>query len=217
MESTQVQYRLSSVKNKSNRTEKRTTTYTPSRKPRSKQSKSPAPQKPTKSFSKKPNSKLTEQPKHTSYDDKGYYYQSYKGASGNQNKGYYPCYQVCYVASPIVYPELFVPVYGYPICYINNPTYDRKIPGDSSPQEIGHSGCPTVASEEDLNKSTEEEWGFRVVCNGNVVHKECCSREQENDANAQSFISMSEYDEFVLPFKEFEPKSEAIPLPSFLA
>jgi len=217
MESTQVQYRLSSVKNKPNRTEKRTVTYTPSKKPKSKPSKSPAPQKTTQSFAKKPRSTPIEQSKYSSYDDKGYYYPNYKG-TGVQNKGYYPCYQYgaqYFVASPMVYPELYVPIYGYPVCYIKNTYSDRKVPGDTSPQDLGHSGCPTVASEEDLNKSIEEECGIKVVCNGNVIHKACYS-EQENDANGTSFMSVSEYDEFARPFTEFEPKSDAIPLPSFL-
>jgi hypothetical protein len=215
MESTQIQYRLLSVKNKPYHTEKKTTTYNPSKKPKAKQFDSKPPQKPSQSHTKKPTKKPQEQPKFQSGGQKSMYFPVNNGAE-NQNTGvYYPGYQYYYVPGLIGYPNLYVPVYGYPMNYMETP-HNKKAFEDNSPQDVGLSGCPTVASEEDLNNLTGEECEFKVVCNGSIIHKECYS-EQESDPNAQSVTSLSDYEEFVLPFTEFEPKSEAIPMPSFLA
>jgi hypothetical protein len=218
MESTQCQYRLLSVKNKSFHTEKRTTTYTPSKKPKAKQFESQHAQKTFQSYSQKPAKKQKEHVKYQNYGQKAVYCPVYKGSESQIQGGYYPGYQYYpqyYMPGLIGYGDVFVPVYGYPMTYTEVP-YEKTAVGDNSPQEAGYSGCPTVASEEDLNNLTGEECEFKVVCNGNLVHKECYN-EQESDPNTQSMISLSDYEEFVLPFTELEPKSEAIPMPSFLA
>lgn len=220
MESTQCQYRLIPKKNKPFRTEKRTTTFTYSKKPKGQQVESQQPPKTSQVYSQKPVKKLKEHAKYQNHDQKTVYSPVHKGSESQNNREFYPSYQYCpqyYMPALIGYPEFFVPVYGYRI-KAQEPSYEKKgAAGDNSPQDVGNSGCPTtVASEEDLNNLAGEECEFKVVCNGNVIHKENFS-EQESDPNAQSVISLSDYEEFVLPFTGLEPKSDAIPLPSFLA
>jgi len=213
MESTQSQYRLLRVKNKF-----RTTAYSSSKKPKEKQFESQFAQKISQSYTQKPAKKQKVQPKYQNYGQKAVYYPVYKVSESQAQGGYYSAYQYYpqyYMSGLIGYSDLFVPVYGYPMTY-TEASYEKTAGEDKSPQEVGNSGCPTVASEEDLNNLTGEECEFKVMCNGNLILKESYG-EKESDPNTQSVISLSDYEEFVLPFTEFEPKSEAIPMPSFLA
>lgn len=216
MESTQTQYRLLSVKSTQFHTEKHTYPYTGSKKPKTRPFTNQKPQKTSHYYSNKPTQKPREKVKHQNYVPKGTYYPGYS-ATGDQYQGsyipshqYYPQY---YVPSPMGYPELLVPAYGYPVRYVEKQYCDKKAAEENSPS--GNSGCPTVASEEDLNNLNGEECEVKVVYNGNVIHTQSHS-DQGNSATDQSTLSLSDYEEFVLQVTGLEPKSEAISMPTFL-
>jgi len=218
MESAQTQYRLLSVNNKPLRNEKRTSTYTKSYKQKTHPFEGQLPPKDSHNYSKKPTQKHKENAKHQNYVPKTSYYPVFRGTESQHQEAYMPRHQYYpqyYMPSPMGYPELLMPVYGYPYSYIDTTYSERKAADENSPQGVGYSGCPTVASEEDLNNLNGEECELKVVCNGNLIHAECYS-EQGSDPSAKSAISLSDYEEFVLPLTGSEPKSEAISLPTFL-
>jgi len=218
MESTQTQYRLLKIKKQPFHNEKRTFTSTTSKKQPTKLSEGQTPTKASHNYSYKSSQKSREKVKHQNYVPKWNHYPDYKDTGNLYQEAYIPRYQYYpqyYWPSPMGYPELLVPVYGYPPRYVEKPYYDKKVVEEHSPQENGNSSCPTVASEEDLNNLNGEECEMKIVLNGNVIHTGS-QREQGSEANGESAVSSSEYEEFVLPLTGNEPKSETISMPTFL-
>lgn len=215
MESTQVQYRLVRVKSTSNRSEKHPLPHVLSKKSNEKQFKDPANKKPPQNShnryhlkQKRPNTYYGHQ-KNASFNPYPKCYRS-KQKEPLDSYGYYPQY---YLQVPAIYTEVFVPVYGYPVFCMKTLYHDKKASDSNSPQELDNCDCHTVASEEDLQGSFGEESEFKVVLNGSVIHKECC---RVKDLAFQNIGLLSEYEDFGFPTVESEPKSESIPMPTFL-
>eukprot|EP00331_Platyophrya_macrostoma_P024051 CAMPEP_0176447816 /NCGR_PEP_ID=MMETSP0127-20121128/25302_1 /TAXON_ID=938130 /ORGANISM="Platyophrya macrostoma, Strain WH" /LENGTH=216 /DNA_ID=CAMNT_0017834425 /DNA_START=30 /DNA_END=681 /DNA_ORIENTATION=+ len=214
MESTQTQYRLLSVKKKPFHNEKHTFGQAGSKKQKTKPFESQLNPKASHYYSKKSTQKPRKSAKYQNYTPEGTYYPQYSAARDHYQGAYFPGHQYYpqyYMPSPMGYPELLVPVYGY----LEKSHCDQKAAEENSPQDLGNSGCPTVASEEDLNNLNGDECEVKVVCNGNVIHTQSHC-EQGASVIDQSTISLSDYEEFVQQITGNEPKSEAISMPNFL-